>query len=115
MDEQKQPKSQEAPTIIPVIERDSRFSNIYINNAQVGFTGFDVYMVLSEAAQDPIDQKLHVYQKARISMSPMQALILATFLGRVIKNYETQTGIKVEVPKTVFDPAIDESASNDSK
>ena len=87
---------EEAPEIaqeqeLPVYDRAGDYVEFYFNHAQVGYTGFDIYAFLSETAHD-LDGKLHVRQKARVSMTPKEAKLFAFYLVNAVKKYEAHFG-----------------------
>ena len=81
------------------VERAEDYSEIYFNHAQCGFTAFDVFAYLSETAPDH-NRKMLIRQKTRLSMSPLEALLLSKFLSRAVAGYETTYG-KISIPEVV--------------
>jgi hypothetical protein len=79
-----------------IVERVPGFVEFYANHAQAGFTGFDIFVYLSEAAFES-DGKIHLRQKARITMSPQQAILLSRFLLNAVQAYEDNFG-KIPIP-----------------
>ena len=84
----------------PIFLQAEDYSEFYFNHVQAGYTGFDIYAFVSEVAKGH-DGRLIVRQKARMTMSPMQALLLSNFLRNAVTQYEAYYGIKVEVPESV--------------
>ena len=89
---------QSAKEAEPLFEKAPNYSEFYLNHAQVGYTGFDIYAFLSEVAIGS-DSRPRVKQKARITMSPMQALLLSKFLTNAVRLYENAFDLKVSIPK----------------
>jgi len=84
----------------PIFERANNYVEIYFNHAQAGYTAFDIFAFLSEVAPDT-DGRTHVKQKVRISMSPIEALLLSRFLKKAVEQHEEAFGLKVIVPPTI--------------
>lgn len=75
----------------PIFEHTDDYVEFYFNNAQVGYTGFDIYAFLSETAHG-YDGQLRVRHKARVSMAPKEAKLFALFLANAVKRYEEAFG-----------------------
>ena len=84
----------------PVIERAKDYIELYANHAQAGYTGFDIFVFFSEVAPEN-DGRTHVKQKARITMSPIEALLLSRFLKSAVQQHEESFGLKVVIPPTI--------------
>jgi hypothetical protein len=84
----------------PIFERAKDYIEFYANHAQAGFTGFDIFVFLSEVAPEN-DGRTHVRQKARITMSPIEALLLSRFLKNAVEQHEETFGLKVVIPPTI--------------
>jgi hypothetical protein len=69
----------------------------YCNNVQMATTSFDVRVIFGEIA-DVIDDKVIVDQKVRVTMTWLEAKILADFLQANIKVHEEING-PLELPK----------------
>lgn len=83
------PEQSADPT--PMFEQAPGYVEFYFNHAQLGFTGFDIYGFLSETAHDA-ENRLIVRQKARITMAPKEAKLLAFYLANAVKKYELSFG-----------------------
>ena len=75
----------------PFIERADSFAEFYVNHCQVGFTPYDVFIFLSEAAHGS-DGNVHLRQKTRVVMSPIEAKLLIKFLTNAMVTFESTYG-----------------------
>lgn len=75
----------------PIIERADSFAEYYVNHCQVGFTPYDVFIFLSEAAHGS-DGNVHLRQKTRVVMSPIEAKLLIKFLTNAMVGFENAYG-----------------------
>jgi len=78
--------------------RAQDYKALYFNHAQVGHTQFDIFAILSEASLDAFKVCPIVEQRARITMAPTEALLLANFLVEAVRQWETATKQKVHLP-----------------
>ena len=82
----------------PAMQRASDYKAIYFNNAQVGHTPFDIFMILGEASADPHHEHGLLEHRVRATTTPAEALLLARFLVNAVKQWEINTGQKVQLP-----------------
>ena len=75
----------------PIIEKADSFAEYYVNHCQVGFTPYDVFIFLSEAAHGS-DGNVHLRQKTRVVMSPIEAKLLIKFLTNAMVAFENTYG-----------------------
>src|ERR1700744_2193607 len=83
-------------------QKDPTYTDIYFNHAQLGFTGFDIFAYLSDAHNAPLGSKITVRQKARIIMSPMEAVLFRNLLDSTLAMYEGKYG-KINLPKGIVE------------
>ena len=101
----KTPKTPIAPvaavapkSLTPVITNAPDFKSLYTNFAQSGFTGFDIYVIFGEAAGPNPDGTMPVEMKAKVTMTPVEAKLVALIIAASVQKYEAQFG-KITVPK----------------
>lgn len=73
--------------------------HVYCNNVQMASTSFDVRVIFGQAA-DLTDDKVIVDQKVQVTMSWLEAKILADFLQANIKAFEDLNG-PMRLPKNI--------------
>lgn len=76
-----------------------RVPRVYCNNVQLASTGFDVRIVFGEVAE-VLPEKVVVLQNVQVSMTWVEAKILADFLQTNIKLFEELNG-PLTLPKNV--------------
>ena len=99
----KVPKATEADEkqVLPHrVERDPAFSDIYTNFIQSGYTFFDVSLEFSENRGMSGDELLNI-KRARVTMAPAEAKILANIVHNVVKGYEKQFG-EIKIPEGIM-------------
>ena len=67
------------------------YRSVYANSALVGFTPFDVRIVLGEVLE-VTDDKLVIEEQVKINMSPQHAKSLLGLLDAKVKEYEAKYG-----------------------
>jgi hypothetical protein len=98
-------KKIEAPTVpaaITVEDLAPDFKLIYTNYVQASFTPLDVALLVGETVGAKLG-KFMVQNKARITMSPTEAKIVARILANTVKLFEQQFG-EIIVPDGMMPP-----------
>src|SRR5688500_7420574 len=73
----------------------------YANNVEVGQTGFDVRLAFGELSK-ATEEEIEVEQRVQVTISWLQAKLLARLLTRVVEHYENTNGpLKLPVPAEV--------------
>jgi hypothetical protein len=88
----------EDETTLIRFQRSPDFRTIYANYVQTAHTAFDVSLtfgVTSGVTEE--DGKVLVEQKARITLSPLEALVLQTMLNNLIGIFQQRFG-KITIP-----------------
>jgi hypothetical protein len=80
--------------------RSPDFRTIYTNNVRFSITPFDFSFILNEITENERGE-IYSDQKARITMTPLQAKIFAFVLTQNVKNFEKQFG-DIHVPENLF-------------
>ena len=70
---------------------------VYSNNVQMATTSFDVRVLFGQVAEVS-DEKLVIDQRVELTMTWLEAKILADFLQANIKSYEDLNG-EIKLPK----------------
>jgi len=86
-----------------VNRRAPDFRTIYTNNAKFAITPFDFSFILNEVTETEKGE-VYVEQKARITMSPLNAKIFAFVLTQNVANFEKQFG-EIHIPDNLFSVA----------
>jgi Protein of unknown function (DUF3467) len=91
-----------ASTVEPVAVLAPDFKLIYTNFVQASFTPLDCSLILGEALGVE-NGRFTVQNKARVTMSPTEAKIVARLLLNTVRSYEKQFG-EITVPDSMMPP-----------
>ncbi len=83
------------------------FASSYCNNIAYAVNLIDFVLIFGEAI-DATPDVVTVEQRARITMSPVQAKVLSAILTDQIANYEARSGKVLEIPEGMIQPANQE-------
>jgi hypothetical protein len=89
-----QPPQPKIEFVVP--DPDDSLFTTYANNVNIGWTHFDVRMVFGEVV-DVLAGKIVVENRAQITVSYLQAKLLAIFLGQAIAQHENVFG-EIKLP-----------------
>lgn len=80
-------------------QRSTNFLAIYSNYVQTAHTAFDLSLTFGETVGLPEkDGKVLVEQKARITLAPLEALVLQRMLNQLIDIYQQRFG-QIQIPQ----------------
>jgi hypothetical protein len=104
MPSKKKIKMENVPPVTPIVPSQQTieglapdFKLIYTNYVQAGYTPLDVMLMVGETT-GLNEGKVVVQHKARITMSPTEAKIVARILANTVKLFEKQFG-EIVVPE----------------
>jgi hypothetical protein len=104
MSNKKKIETETVPPVTPIVSPQQTmegfapdFKLIYTNYVQAGFTPLDVALMVGETT-GLNEGKVVVQHKARITMSPTEAKIVARILANTVKLFEKQFG-EIFVPE----------------
>src|ERR1039458_8172891 len=89
--------AQAQPAITPIKQRVDLVkpldgvAHYYANHIQIGRTAFDVRMVFG-VVTDVNDERVEVMQEAQVTISWLEAKVLADFLNRHVEEFEQGNG-----------------------
>jgi hypothetical protein len=89
--------AQSEPTITPIKQRidlvkpEDGIARFYANHVQIGRTAFDVRLVFGTVT-DVNDERVQVTQEAQVTISWLEAKVLAEFLKRHVEEFEKGNG-----------------------
>jgi hypothetical protein len=81
----------------PTFHRSPDFKTLYVNFVQSGMTAFDVSLIVGE--NHGVDEKGEgvIELKAKLTMTPLEAKLVAAILADSVKRHEKQFG-EISVP-----------------
>lgn len=87
----------------PEIEfvKGPQYASFYSNNVSYSVNQLDFVLIFGEII-DIRPEKLTVEQRARVTMSPLQAKILSILLNEQIDTLEKNSGRVIEVPENML-------------
>jgi len=88
------------PTLVPRIPPEG-ILRVYSNNVQMATTSFDVRIIFGQIGEVLEENKIVVDQAVQVTMTWLEAKILADFLQANIKAHEELNGAPIAVPKNL--------------
>jgi hypothetical protein len=79
----------------------SNYVSFYCNNVQYAVNSMDFVLIFGEVSAIDDEGTPSVEQRARVTMTPVEALILRSIITRQINIYEAKLGRPMEVPPDV--------------